>query len=778
MEDGNQSVPSRCTSTCTRRTPGSQGHTMSVTQEERIRLSLEAARAFQEKLPGAKFYPARYYPDTKQHVAIATFDKCLTADLKKLEGMLIRHRDSYLCAPAKENGIVIVDIDDKPGEMEKGSDSLLDLELDQGLELPETARSSTPSGTGEHLIYVGECKAKAHSIARRVDTAFMTPLPGVYAPGKGYYSPLNGVPFAPLPQWVIDRVGRPLEKDAQVDTPACDLDHPANMSLAKDYLINGAPEAIQGSGGDGTAIDVALAVRDLGITEATCLDLMIEHYAAKCHPFDADWLQEKVENAYQYAKRQIGAESPLAEFEPVPQDPKAEVMETAGEKVIREFNEQYAVVLHESKVRILIKNDRTDSSEVLKAMTKADFELLESPRGAIVTGVNAKGEPKYTAKTKYWLENPRRHTVRGVVFRPGEEVPSDIYNMWQGFAVTPYAGQDYAEKCVLYRRHVEDIICRNEPEIIKYLWAWCADMIQNPGGRIPGVAVAVTGKKGTGKGTFVQPLLNIMGKRHGVQITDKERVLGRFNGIVGAKILCFLDEAFWAGNKGMEGTLKGLITESQMTFERKFMDPCTIDSYVRVIIASNEDFFVPATDGERRYLVLEASDKYAGKAVGKKAYFDAVNDEMDAEGTAALMRWLIEYDISGINLRDAPDTDELVRQKLQGSGSVHSWVYERLQEEGFIPENDFGQDVRGFIPTAHLHGDYLSWCRLNGEKYPKKAAQFIRILLDIFPTWEKYRPRTGENRSWGYRVCDLEACRKMFLEKMGAKGLFDDDDDL
>lgn len=752
---------------------------MSVSQEERIRLSLEAARAFQEKLPGAKFYPAIYKPDTKQHVGVATFDKCLTSDLKKLEGLLIRYRDSYLCAPAKENGVVIVDIDDKPGETEKGSDSLLDLELEHGLVLPETARSKTPSGTGEHLLYLGEVKAKAHSIAHRVDTAFMTPLPGVYAPGKGYYGPLNGTPFAPIPQWVIDRVGRPLERDAGVDNPACELDHPANTALARDYLINHAPEAIEGQGGDNTAVDVALAVRDLGITEAMCLDLMLEHYESKCHPFDAAWLTQKVEHAYQYAKRQIGAESPLAEFEPIdPGAQPADGMETAEERVIREFNRDYAVVLHESKVRILIKHDRTDSSEVLKAMTKADFELLESPRGAIATGVKANGDPKYTPKTKLWLDHPRRHTVRGVVFRPGKDVPCDIYNMWQGFAVTPYAGADYAEKCRLYRRHVEDIICRNEPEIIRYLWAWCADMIQNPGGRIPGVAVAVTGKKGTGKGTFVQPLLNIMGKRHGVQITDKERVLGRFNGIVGAKILCFLDEAFWAGNKGMEGTLKGLITESQMTFERKFMDPCTIDSYVRVIIASNEDFFVPATDGERRYLVLEASDKYAGKAPGKKAYFDAINAEMDGEGTAALMRWLLEYDTTGVNLRDAPDTDELVRQKLQGSGSVHSWVYERLQEDGFTPDEDFGQAVEGFVPTAHLHGDYLSWCRLNGEKYPKKSAQFIRTLLDIFPTWERYRPRTGEKRPCGYLVRDLDACRKMFLEKMGAKSLFDDEDDL
>lgn len=293
---------------------------MSVSQEERIRLSLEAARAFQEKLPGAKFYPAIYHPETKQHIGVTSFDKCLTSDLKKLEGLLIRHRDSYLCAPARENGVVIVDIDDKPWETERGSDSLLDLELEHGLVLPETARSKTPSGTGEHLIYLGECKAKAHSIARRVDTAFMTPLPGVYAPGKGFYGPLNGAPFAPVPQWVIDRVGRPLERDAAVDNPACELDHPANVALAKDYLINQAPEAIEGQGGDNTAIEVALAVRDLGITEATCLDLMLEHYAARCHPFDADWLLKKVEHAYQYAKRQIGAESPLAEFEPVPQE--------------------------------------------------------------------------------------------------------------------------------------------------------------------------------------------------------------------------------------------------------------------------------------------------------------------------------------------------------------------------------------------------------------------------------------------------------------------------
>ena len=284
---------------------------------------MEAARAFQEKLPGAKFYPAIYHPETKQHVGVMSFDKCLTNDLRKLEGMLTRYRDSYLCVPAKENGIAIVDIDDKPGEDVKGSDTLLDLELDQGLVLPETARSSTPSGTGEHLIYLGEVKSKAHSIGRRVDTAFMTPLPGVYAPGKGYYGPLNGVPFAPLPQWVVDRAGRPLEKDPALDTPACELDLPSNINLAIDYLINQAPEAIEGQGGDSTAYSVACRVRDLGVSEALCEDIMAEHYAGKCHPFDDAWLAKKIAAAYRYAQNQIGANTPEAEFDPVPQEEPA-----------------------------------------------------------------------------------------------------------------------------------------------------------------------------------------------------------------------------------------------------------------------------------------------------------------------------------------------------------------------------------------------------------------------------------------------------------------------
>ena len=105
----------------------------------------------------------------------------------------------------------------------------------------------------------------------------MTPLPGVYAPGKGHYGPLNGGPFAPLPQWVIDRAGRPLEKDPALDIPACELDLPTNINLAINYLINLAPEAIEGQGGDPTAYSVACRVRDLGISEAMCEDLMIEH---------------------------------------------------------------------------------------------------------------------------------------------------------------------------------------------------------------------------------------------------------------------------------------------------------------------------------------------------------------------------------------------------------------------------------------------------------------------------------------------------------------------
>jgi KaiC/GvpD/RAD55 family RecA-like ATPase len=121
------------------------------------------------------------------------------------------------------------------------------------------------------------------------------------------------------PGWLIDvcrqKRARP---SAGSHEPLAPLDHPDAIARAIEYLRTGAPVALEHVNGDLTTFAVAAAVRDLCISEATCFDLMAEHWneaGGAEPPWPPEGLLVKVENAYRYAQNPLGVRSALAEFE-------------------------------------------------------------------------------------------------------------------------------------------------------------------------------------------------------------------------------------------------------------------------------------------------------------------------------------------------------------------------------------------------------------------------------------------------------------------------------
>ena len=185
-----------------------------------------------------------------------------------------------------------------------------------------------------------------------------------------------------------------------------------------------------------------------------------------------------------------------------------------------------------------------------------------------------------------------------------------------------------------------------------------ADAVQNPAKR-PGTAIVLRGDEGVGKGTFVRHFGKLFGP-HFLQVTNPRHFLGNFNSLLRDKLLVFPDEAFWAGQKEAEGTLKALITEDSHIIELKGVDSFEAKNYIRLIVASNEKWVVPAGMGARRFCAIDV------KAHRKNDfdYFAAIEEDMANGGWEALMYYLVNYDLEGFNLRSIPHTDALVEQKI------------------------------------------------------------------------------------------------------------------
>ena len=137
-----------------------------------------------------------------------------------------------------------------------------------------------------------------------------------------------------------------------------------------------------------------------------------------------------------------------------------------------------------------------------------------------------------------------------------------------------------------------------------------ARCVQDPGGKKPGVALVWKGTKGTGKGKVLE-WFGVLFNPHYLQVTKPGQIVGRFNRHLAECILLFADEALFAGDKSVVGALNGLITEAHQMYEPKGIDATMLPSHINIIMATNEDFAIPATHDERRYCVTEVSDSRA-----------------------------------------------------------------------------------------------------------------------------------------------------------------------
>lgn len=351
----------------------------------------------------------------------------------------------------------------------------------------------------------------------------------------------------------------------------------------------------------------------------------------------------------------------------------------------------------------------------------------------------------------HWLTHPDRRQYDGVVFSPGLDVPN-YYNLWRGFAVEPQEGC-----CEHYLAHIREVIASGIEEIFEYVLNWLADLVQNPSRR-PGVAIVLRGDQGTGKGAFVTQLLKILGP-HALHVSLSKRLVGGFNNHLKDALLVFSDEAFWAGDKGAEGTLKALITEDTFSIEPKGVDCFTVKNHLRLILATNNDWACPAGLEERRFFTLDVSNVH----MQETEYFKTMFDEMDNGGREALLHFLLHRDISGVDLRKFPKTAALFEQKLFSMNPMQKFWYEILMNGALDAESGYWGD--GEIETSKLHDSYILHTGKQGARH-KATSTELGLGLKKLVTFQKARRNYGNGRQAIYKFPDLEKCRGLFEVKV------------
>lgn len=239
-----------------------------------------------------------------------------TTDAATIRGWWAEVPD-YNIGIAAGHGLLVVDADTKDGK--PGLDSLDMLDM---LGLPAGLRVATPSGgvhvylaAGSHRNRVGSVPGHP-GIDIRSDGGYVLG-PGSTIDGKPYRILVDAHAIDASPSWFDDllRADAP-EHMPKSEQPLVELDRPENMARAIDWLTNAAPEAVEGAGGDDATYRVAAKLRDLGLSEASVVELMLEHWNEDkaSPPWQPDELARKVENAFRYASGGWGAATAAGEF--------------------------------------------------------------------------------------------------------------------------------------------------------------------------------------------------------------------------------------------------------------------------------------------------------------------------------------------------------------------------------------------------------------------------------------------------------------------------------
>lgn len=267
---------------------------------------------------------------------------------------------------------------------------------------------------------------------------------------------------------------------------------------------------------------------------------------------------------------------------------------------------------------------------------------------------NGEAESDYVSLGAEWLKWPHRTTYRGLDIAPGgpTQLPNGHLNLWRGFGVEPRPG-DWS----LMKQHIAEILANGNRIATEYIVRWAAWAVQNPGERAE-AALVFRGGKGTGKGSFATALTSVFGP-HGLHIHSSKHLVGSFNGHLRNCLLLFADEAFWAGDKQGESTLKGMLTDPTIIIEQKKIDAIPWRNRLHVIMAANADWVVPASHDERRYAVFEVAETRARD----RSYFDALHNQLRTGGLAAMLHDLLHLELKGWHPREIPETKELQKQK-------------------------------------------------------------------------------------------------------------------
>jgi hypothetical protein len=437
-----------------------------------------------------------------------------------------------------------------------------------------------------------------------------------------------------------------------------------------------------------------------------------------------------------------------------------------GDQIVAEMNEEFGVVLIGGKLRIL--HERYDPVETQPNFTLLDKEAFTGYMSNQSIIVQMGEKQKQVALSSIWLGHPGRRTYKnGLALFPNQPSEPGYYNTWQGFAVEPRRGD-----CPLFLDHIHKVMCNGNDDLNTWVLDWIADCFQDPANP-KGCAIVMRGAEGAGKGAIANTLGLLYGS-HYRHLIDDNHLTSNFNAHMMDCIFVFADEITWGGNKRTAGKLKGIITEQYLVGERKGVDAIVYKNMCHMMIASNEEWVIPAGTNSRRWLVLDVNPEHTRN----RPYFNELFVEIESQdGRAAILDYFINRRITS-DLRRAPETKALHTQQMMSASndSVFNWYRERCLSRNIGAVSADGNNVEWpeIVKKMDMYEAYRTRT-LDGRERPVQENVFGKRIKELGVGTR--RVKVGNIRIYAYV---LPVTPEMAIDRlnkaMPGAVLYDEDD--
>ena len=315
---------------------------------------------------------------------------------------------------------------------------------------------------------------------------------------------------------------------------------------------------------------------------------------------------------------------------------------------------------------------------------------------------------------KWCRNNPNQRCYDDIECYPDVSLcPKNIFNTWRPFAMELV--KEYTpnmDALQMFRNHIK-ILCGNDENVAYYMECWIAQMIQFPA--VKSICPTIISEQGAGKGTFLKIIAAMIGYDKYFETTSPSRdVWGDFNGQMANTFLINLDELCKKESMECEGKIKGLITNPLMTINEKGVKRYQIISYHRFIGTTNREDPIKTEKGDRRNMIVRASDEL----IKNMDYFNKINEYINDINA---IKTLFEYfksipDMVNFNKMKMPVTEYQQDMKDANTSPIEMWI------KSFVLDNYYEIEVEKY--GREIFELFNEWCKKCNIDYKITLIQF------------------------------------------------------